>query len=79
MTKSSQQRIRDALGYDRNINVLELTAQIVSAHVSNNPVPPDALPFLIQESTTPWPASASEPAQPERPQPAVSDQEIGVP
>ena len=30
-------------------NVLGLTAQIVSAHVSNNAVPPDALPSLIQE------------------------------
>ena len=30
-------------------NVLGLTAQIVSAHVSNNSVSPDALPSLIQE------------------------------
>ncbi len=30
-------------------DMLELTAQIVSAHVSNNPVEPDALPVLIQE------------------------------
>ena len=35
----------DADGTD----MLELTAQIVSAHVSNNPVEPDALPVLIQE------------------------------
>ena len=32
-----------------NQNVLGLTAQIVSAHVSNNSVSPDALPSLIQE------------------------------
>ena len=30
-------------------DVLGLTAQIVSAHVSNNAVSPDALPSLIQE------------------------------
>ena len=30
-------------------DVLGLTAQIVSAHVSNNSVAPDALPNLIQE------------------------------
>ncbi len=30
-------------------DMLELTAQIVSAHVSNNPVEPDALPVLIGE------------------------------
>ncbi len=29
--------------------MLEFTAQIVSAHVSNNPVEPDALPVLIGE------------------------------
>ena len=32
-----------------NSDVLGLTAQIVSAHVSNNSVAPDALPSLIQE------------------------------
>jgi predicted transcriptional regulator len=30
-------------------DVLSLTAQIVAAHVSNNPVAPEALPALIQE------------------------------
>jgi len=29
--------------------VLELTAQIVAAHVAKNKVPPDALPSLIQD------------------------------
>ena len=30
-------------------DVLEWTAQIVSAHASNNTIPPDALPSLIQD------------------------------
>ena len=30
------------------VDVLDLTSQIVSAHVSNNSVAPDALPLLIQ-------------------------------
>lgn len=52
-------------------NVLGLTAQIVSAHVSNNSVPPDALPALIQEVYKTLSGVGKEPAQPERPQPAV--------
>jgi predicted transcriptional regulator len=32
-----------------SIEMLGLTAQIVSAHVSNNPVPPEGLPTLIQD------------------------------
>jgi predicted transcriptional regulator len=32
-----------------SMDVLGLAAQIVSAHVSNNTVPPDMLPSLIQE------------------------------
>jgi predicted transcriptional regulator len=34
---------------EENDDVLGLTAQIVSAHVSNNSVTPDSLPALIQE------------------------------
>ena len=34
---------------DSSDQVLGLTAQIVSAHVSHNAVTPDALPGLIQE------------------------------
>jgi predicted transcriptional regulator len=34
---------------DSNEDVLGLTSQIVSAHVSHNTVAPDALPSLIQE------------------------------
>ncbi|MGH7044710.1 MAG: MucR family transcriptional regulator [Acetobacteraceae bacterium] len=53
------------------INVLGLTAQIVSAHVSNNPIAPDALPALIQDVYRTLIAIGREPAVPERPQPAV--------
>jgi len=52
-------------------NVLGLTAQIVSAHVANNPVSPDALPALIQEVYKTLAGVGKEPAAPERPQPAV--------
>ncbi len=52
-------------------NVLGLTAQIVSAHVSNNPVPTDALPALIQQVYKSLSEVGSIPAEPERPQPAV--------
>jgi predicted transcriptional regulator len=52
-------------------NVLGLTAQIVSAHVSNNSVSPDALPALIQEVYKTLAGVGKEPATPEKPQPAV--------
>lgn len=52
-------------------SVLGLTAQIVSAHVSNNAVTPDALPSLINEVYKTLAGVGKEPAQPERPQPAV--------
>ncbi len=52
-------------------NVLGLTAQIVSAHVSNNTVSPDALPSLINEVYKTLAGVGKEPAQPERPQPVV--------
>jgi predicted transcriptional regulator len=52
-------------------NVLGLTAQIVSAHVSNNSVSPDALPSLIQEVYKTLAGVGKEPAQLEKPQPAV--------
>ncbi len=52
-------------------NMLGLTAQIVSAHVSNNSVPPDALPSLIQEVYKTLSGVGKEPIQPDRPQPAV--------
>ncbi len=52
-------------------SVLGLTAQIVSAHVSNNSVSLDALPSLIQEVYKTLAGVGKEPIQPERPQPAV--------
>ena len=52
-------------------SVLGLTAQIVSAHVSNNSVSPDALPSLIQEVYRTLAGVGKEPVEPERPQPAV--------
>jgi predicted transcriptional regulator len=51
--------------------MLGLTAQIVSAHVSNNSVSPDALPALIQEVYKTLSGVGKEPAEPDRPQPAV--------
>ncbi len=51
--------------------VLGLTAQIVSAHVSNNAVSRDALPELIQQVFTTLMAAGTEQAEPERLQPAV--------
>lgn len=54
-----------------NTGVLALTAQIVSAHVSNNPVSIDALPALIQDVYRTLSDIGSAPAPVERPQPAV--------
>ncbi|MDA8253229.1 MAG: MucR family transcriptional regulator [Rhodospirillales bacterium] len=52
-------------------DVLGLTAQIVSAHVSNNSVTPDALPALIQDVYRTLSGVGKEPVQPDKPQPAV--------
>jgi predicted transcriptional regulator len=52
-------------------DVLGLTAQIVSAHVSNNSVNADALPGLIQEVYKTLSGVGKEPGIPEKPQPAV--------
>ena len=52
-------------------DVLGLTAQIVSAHVSNNVVSPDALPSLIQEVYKTLSGVGKEPTHTDRPQPAV--------
>ena len=52
--------------------LLGLTAQIVSAHVSHNPVPAAELPGLIQEVFRTLSGVGSHPVlEPERPQPAV--------
>jgi predicted transcriptional regulator len=55
----------------QSVDVLGLTAQIVSAHVSNNSVTPDALPALIQEVYRTLAGIGREPAAPDKPQPAV--------
>ena len=52
-------------------DVLGLTARIVSAHLSNNAVAPDALPALIQDVYRTLSGVGREPATPDRPQPAV--------
>lgn len=55
-----------------NTELLGLTAQIVSAHVSHNPVPASELPGLIQEVFRTLSGVGTVPAaEPERPQPAV--------
>lgn len=51
--------------------VLALTAQIVSAHVRHNAVPPDALPGLIQEVYEALRSVGTLSVLPEKPTPAV--------
>jgi predicted transcriptional regulator len=53
------------------LDVLGLTAQIVSAHVSNNAVTPDALPALIQDVYRTLAGVGREPVALEKPQSAV--------
>jgi predicted transcriptional regulator len=57
--------------HSTNADVLGLTAQIVSAHVSNNSVTTEALPSLIQEVYKTLAGVGREPVAPEKPQPAV--------
>jgi len=52
-------------------DVLGLTAEIVSAHVANNPVTPDAVSALIQDVYRALSGVGKEPVQPDKPQPAV--------
>jgi predicted transcriptional regulator len=54
-----------------NSHILGLTAKVVSAHVSNNPVSPDAVRALIQVVYKTLSGAGQEPAQPARPEPAV--------
>jgi len=54
-----------------NSEVLELTAQIVAAHVSKSSVASDALPSLIHDVYKSLIGAGKETAEPERPQPAV--------
>ena len=53
-------------------DVLELTAQIVSAHVSNNPVEAESLPGLIQEVFRALSEIGNGPVTVDKPQPAVA-------
>ncbi len=53
-------------------DMLELTAQIVSAHVSNNSVAPDALPGLIQDVFRTLSSVDREATPADKPQPAVA-------
>jgi predicted transcriptional regulator len=55
----------------QSVDVLGLTAQIVSAHVSNNSVTPDALPTLIQDVYRTLSGIGREPVATDKPQPAV--------
>ena len=57
--------------HPQQADVLGLTAQIVSAHVSNNSVSPDALSALIQDVYRTLSGVGKEPAAPDKPQPAV--------
>jgi predicted transcriptional regulator len=52
-------------------DVLTLTAQIVSAHITRNEVAPDALPSLIREVYKTLSTVGSEPSESEKPKPAV--------
>ncbi|OIR09193.1 transcriptional regulatory protein ros [mine drainage metagenome] len=51
--------------------LLALTAEIVAAHVGNNPVPVSELPLLINEVFRTLSSVGTVQAVPERPQPAV--------
>jgi predicted transcriptional regulator len=53
------------------LDVLGLTAQIVSAHVSNNSVTTEALPSLIQDVYRTLQNIGQQPVQADKPQPAV--------
>ncbi len=57
--------------HPQQADVLGLTAQIVSAHVSNNSVTPDALSALIQDVYRTLSGVGKEPSAPDKPQPAV--------
>jgi len=56
---------------ESDTDILELTARIVSAHVSNNAVPIDSLRSLIQDVYKTLSEITTEPVRQEPPQPAV--------
>jgi predicted transcriptional regulator len=51
--------------------MMELAAEIISAHVSNNAIPPDQLPSLIQQVFNTLATVEQKTAEPPRPAPAV--------
>ncbi|TGQ27742.1 MULTISPECIES: MucR family transcriptional regulator [unclassified Mesorhizobium] len=51
---------------DETMNLIELTAEIVSAYVGNNPVPVASLPDLIQSVNSSL-SKIGQPAEPEKP------------
>jgi len=53
-------------------DVLDLTAQIVSAHVSKNSISSEALPSLIHDVYKTLIGVGKETSEPDRPQPAVA-------
>jgi predicted transcriptional regulator len=55
----------------QSVEVLELTAEIVSAHLAYNPVLHDALPGLIQEVYRSLAGAGKDQVRPDKPQPAV--------
>ena len=55
----------------KDANILGLTAQIVSAHVANNSVQPDALPALIQSVFKTLASAGKETPEQVKPEPAV--------
>ncbi len=55
----------------KDANLLGLTAQIVSAHVANNPMQPDALPALIQSVFKTLAGAGKEAPEPVKLEPAV--------
>ncbi len=55
----------------QDANLLGLTAQIVSAHVANNPMQPDALPALIQSVFKTLAAAIKAAPEPVKLEPAV--------
>jgi predicted transcriptional regulator len=55
----------------KDAHLLGLTAQIVSAHVANNPVQPDALPGLIQSVFKTLAVAGKDTPEPVKLEPAV--------
>lgn len=60
------------MAIDNNPNLLEMTSDIVSSFVANNPVPASGLPDLLKSvHETVQTLAENKPAEPPRPDPAV--------